>query len=410
MPRVGRRWEVGAMAKILDTRTDPDELGDLVDPWDEWLTDQIEYEDLPDDLKAKAREGLKPVGKSVFFVFEPGLLPVLKHPGHGDQKVHGRRGGGSDASIESRINAAQDSGDPMGLGLPCSKEVEGTYKAFNTGDAAADDLIEAASEDAYAKGLTGDSDFDYSDSKIYGQAVYYRALCENDQEDSWQNADPGTRDSTSSMIDSVRREGTVCIAVDPDSAVDILESGRVMSQFETGTSSGVLDGTVRARAETALFDVHPSVDDSKRTIYGYVAGGSDLITSSGVNGYGQVRLVLNDSVKSRTTMTAGDSLNTYCTPVPMTGRVTEREAWGAVSRHWGSPADDAHKNPVDFQRRGYFEAQIHGGNVRVSDITEIRIKSGNSASYAKVVRAAEAAGVRVVFEKPSFRLIDDGSD
>jgi len=40
--REGRGPEVAEIAEALDTRTDPDELGDLVDPWDEWMTDQIE--------------------------------------------------------------------------------------------------------------------------------------------------------------------------------------------------------------------------------------------------------------------------------------------------------------------------------------------------------------------------------
>jgi hypothetical protein len=100
-PREGRGPEVAEIAEALDTRTDPDELGDLVDPWDEWLTDQIEYDDLPDDLKEKAREGLKPVDKSMSPASEPGLGPVSKHPEHGDEKVPGRHESGSDGSIES---------------------------------------------------------------------------------------------------------------------------------------------------------------------------------------------------------------------------------------------------------------------------------------------------------------------
>ena len=100
-PREGRGPEVAEMAEALDTRTDPDELGDLVDPWDEWMTDQIEYDDLPDELKAKADAIFEQDRKSMSPASESGLDPESKHPEHGDEKVPGGHESGSDGSIET---------------------------------------------------------------------------------------------------------------------------------------------------------------------------------------------------------------------------------------------------------------------------------------------------------------------
>lgn len=61
------------------------------------------FPELREEIRARYR-------KAAVVKFAPGLTPVLKHPGHGDQKVHGRRGSSSvdpdvAASILSRVKA-----------------------------------------------------------------------------------------------------------------------------------------------------------------------------------------------------------------------------------------------------------------------------------------------------------------
>ena len=44
------------MPKRIDPRTDPEEVGDLVSPWDLWLQGELATEDLPEDEQEAARE------------------------------------------------------------------------------------------------------------------------------------------------------------------------------------------------------------------------------------------------------------------------------------------------------------------------------------------------------------------
>ena len=42
------------MSRIIDTRTNPDELGDEVAPFDAWLNGDLDYADLSDEDKKAA--------------------------------------------------------------------------------------------------------------------------------------------------------------------------------------------------------------------------------------------------------------------------------------------------------------------------------------------------------------------
>jgi len=42
------------MDGTIDTRTNPDELGDTVDPYEAWMNGDIDYEDLSDEDKRAA--------------------------------------------------------------------------------------------------------------------------------------------------------------------------------------------------------------------------------------------------------------------------------------------------------------------------------------------------------------------
>jgi len=43
----------------ISPNTDPNELGDQVDPWDAWLNGDLATEDLPEDLQEAALEFAK---------------------------------------------------------------------------------------------------------------------------------------------------------------------------------------------------------------------------------------------------------------------------------------------------------------------------------------------------------------
>jgi hypothetical protein len=143
-----------------------------------------------------------------------------------------------------------------------------------------------------------------------------------------------------------------------------LDDGRLKTQFETGTSSGVLDTQMRANFEAMDFGYDPvTFPAAQRPVYGYVSvggvrGASDL--DGAVSGYGNIQIVLRDSVRPRITVTAGDSLDLRQTrrPSPI-DRIDYRSTAG-------------HDRTYDerWLLNSYVEAQIHGG-VTWDDVAEV---------------------------------------
>ena len=130
--------------------------------------------------------------------------------------------------------------------------------------------------------------------------------------------------------------------------------------------------------------------------------------------YGEVRFVLRPAARDRTTMTVGDSLWGYSSPVHLTGPpVGPREAWDSVSRNaFGMHGIVAHENPARFQQRGYFEAQVHGG-VQTSDIARMHLMGGpedwTSDSRGLLRARATAAGIHVTYDE-DVQQAADGPD
>jgi hypothetical protein len=148
---------------------------------------------------------------------------------------------------------------------------------------------------------------------------------------------------------------------------DILASGRMKTQHETGTSDGgYVDKALRADFEEMAFGLPKDLPAERRPIYGYVAPrGLDGEHSEGkLDQYGDIRVVLKDSVRPRTTVSAGDSLDRRkeLTPMPI-DNPDYRAAQPAAAKYndLGDP---------QFQQLTYVEAQIHDG-VSNDDIEEV---------------------------------------
>lgn len=248
----------------------------------------------------------------------------------------------------------------------------------------------------------------------------------------------------------------VLIAVRDGVLLEILQSGRVKSQHETGTSGGMRDAEKRVDVEEAQFGVPRDIDPKRRPIYGWVRSSS---RKNGVEGqqdkigseiYGRINLRLKSKVKERTTLTLGDSIGESRSGVPMLGKQrrelvsewfaaldpTWRERWASWHRtedtehgNWIGRAvghfrnDELRSRIVARVRREhpelarfveevpdfdapihYTEAQIHGG-VDVNDVEAIELPDGVEPEYrSQIEQMAEPLNIRV----GTRRELDEG--
>jgi len=160
----------------------------------------------------------------------------------------------------------------------------------------------------------------------------------------------------------------------PDEEVleQILGDGRFKSQFESGYSLGIYDTKARASMEKRLFGYAEDAAPSTRPIYGYAHQGAGAYGPGGVDGYGNVRVILKDEVKERTTVTMTDSLMAGDT----VGASPITELHYSSFSPWEVPPDPVqaaryvYRKGADAPGYSYIEAQVHGG-VRAEDIEQV---------------------------------------
>ncbi len=181
-------------------------------------------------------------------------------------------------------------------------------------------------------------------------------------------------------------------------AEGFLTDERMKTQFETGTSGGTMDTASRLRAEFNGLGAEAGIPVEQRPVYGYARTDEHEASM-----YGPVEFVLNDSVKDRTTITVGDSLN---------GFSNERQV-GTPWRNPGKGSIDA-KTSLLFEAKSnrisaeYIEAQIHGG-VRLKDVAKIRLHARPidvdrkyAKEYARVIELAGEKGIPVEWTRSAY--------
>jgi hypothetical protein len=90
--------------------------------------------------------------------------------------------------------------------------------------------------------------------------------------------------------------GNMAISTVPEKAFGIARTGDIRTQHETGTSGGIVNPSFRAELEADMgFERYP--------VYGYLRRGDENPP------YGNVDFQLKPSVKKRSTMVVGDSMN-----------------------------------------------------------------------------------------------------
>lgn len=171
-------------------------------------------------------------------------------------------------------------------------------------------------------------------------------------------------------LDHLLQHADLRIRLDQESLGAVLTTGRIKTQFETGSSSALFAPPFRERGEKRIFGYEIDLAPEARPVYGYLLDGDESTGSShGLEDYGDIVVIVSSDVRNRTSFTMGDSLDqTIAGEVPLI-------APSPIKRpHWTS-ADLLTSDPLDLQQfqdyRFYVEAQIHGG-LRAADIRTVR--------------------------------------
>jgi len=199
------------------------------------------------------------------------------------------------------------------------------------------------------------------------------------------------------------------VAIESDDFMKVIADGRFKTQYETRESNGAYKPYLRRTRELAFLGVPQDTKASERPIYGFLAVQVDGTTpntsgynrdkwnvgNTSVSQYGEVRVVLNDGVRERTSYTIPDSLDGYALARPLSEKHTYESVSFAGIHH------DLTTSHGGLQREGYAEAQVYGG-IKLSDIKEIYVvpsdygsKSVNSSTVSSIKSALEAKGVNI---------------
>jgi 8-oxo-dGTP pyrophosphatase MutT (NUDIX family) len=204
-------------------------------------------------------------------------------------------------------------------------------------------------------------------------------------------------------------EKKVAVRVKPAGLEGILRDGRMKQVTETKQSGGLGGASAsyrakRHRSEAVLFGIPEDAPGSDRPIYGYVAvDGIHPATSRDSNrldDYGDIQVILKDSVRPRTTASVGDSMDDAVIPSPI-----DDPSWESFNGHahlygHGKQPEGADPYRMDYAAHRsilYPEAQVHGG-VSLDDIEEVVFPDTPPAALAKKL---DDAGVKYRVLRPS---------
>lgn len=151
------------------------------------------------------------------------------------------------------------------------------------------------------------------------------------------------------------KDAEIRIRIDDRDLQNVLEEGRIKSQFETYKSKGVNNRQLRAGLEDDLFSYPSNLPDAERPVYGYLHNGEKILNNDQyLDGYGYNRVVLKKGIRKRTTVSGGDSLDNQNNLAQMP---FDRADSKAISHDWQNNI----YNKKILGSPDYWEAQIHGG-------------------------------------------------
>lgn len=225
----------------------------------------------------------------------------------------------------------------------------------------------------------------------------------SDRDELVQRLEEQSLKNLRSRIEETRR-GPIYIAMRPQALTQLLKSKRYKSQFEKikpkKKQGGFYNPEKRREIEAEHLGIPEQLPDVLRPAYGFMETDIERELSmpptrgSAAENYGRVILRLRDSVRSRSTMSNGDSADFGLFGVPLDGELSDEQIL-AAGRIAGSSLHDAtnlaeeavaealdrtyvpkgqnvelDENLQDFNLPSYAEVQIHGG-FSVDDIEEV---------------------------------------
>lgn len=177
-----------------------------------------------------------------------------------------------------------------------------------------------------------------------------------------------------SAVNRFVQNNPVSIMTESSLVERIIDDGEVKSIFSFGDSAKGKDYKEHRMAyEKVAFGYEGDLPVELRPISGVVfpAQHNDEILDVFGENYGSVQLIMKDSVKSRTTFTVGDSLDTFQRPTSIGGKVPRTFDLGQTAQR-AKTVGNTYFDDKTFHAASYIEAQIHGG-VKSSDIDKVVI-------------------------------------
>ena len=215
------------------------------------------------------------------------------------------------------------------------------------------------------------------------------------------------------VISRVRwaRRSRLYVALPEKALKKIVADGRMKSQFESGSSGGMFNTVLRRDVEFSQMGVPTDLADELRPIYGFFSDDGYPFGTLAAQCYGPVVVHLKKSVRSRTTITDGDSLDHGLIPLPATGEIDEDDldrlfAWtsrsGVIARDsinsvlqqfYEEVLGESYIDYYTGEDSGYTEIQVHGG-VSVDDIDYIEYPENYAADNPEVLAQLDRLGIQ----------------
>lgn len=243
---------------------------------------------------------------------------------------------------------------------------------------------------------------------ISNSAKYYNAGTDNNQykdavykiqEDEYNNIhsvnDKYTDEYMDEQFEKVKElvndeANELVIRVKEASMENILKDGEFKNQYTTLTSGGTYNPDWRKVVENNLFNIPINAISRNRPIYGYI---SNKFVENGsrsfeLQKYGNIKVVLKDSIKDRCYFTMGDSMNNSARIIP--SKLVDIQKYSIRPEEL---AFNKWKNLGEF--RGYPEVQIFGG-VKLSDIKYIELPKELKGS--EIAKSISDNGIKIRYE------------